>query len=168
MYTLWATSRIMSNYNTIFGLVHAIPPHCPWASQGITLFCTEEEKTYKQTTQTKKQKPQHTKNTKIQQTNRATVASSSSFSRLPFSSCFLGSTAELTSFLNTDTRQGCSCRCFGALILLSLEHTTIQRSPLLGPGLQKLWNPPLLAPLPSAPAERGDPLPAQAQRKNTE
>lgn len=132
--------------------------------------CSAQKKKKHTNKQPKQRNKNHNtqKTTKIQQTNRATVASSSSFSRLPFSSCFLGSTAELTSFLNTDTRQGCSCRCFGALILLSLEHTTIQRSPLLGPGLQKLWNPPLLAPLPSAPAEQGDPLPAQAQRKNTE
>lgn len=42
------------------------------------------------------------------------------------------------------------------------NHT---RSPLLGAGLQKLWNPPFLIDLPSTPAESGDPLPAQAQRK---
>lgn len=51
----------MSNYSMIFGLMHAIFPHHPWASQGIILFCIEE-KTNKETKNTTRKNHQNKSN----------------------------------------------------------------------------------------------------------
>lgn len=103
-------------------------------------------------------------------TNRAITASSSNLSSLPFSSHFLGSTAELKSFLNIHTSQGCSCRHSRALILLNLECTTTQGSPPHHP-VPDCRSPEI--PLPgsstvSSSRARRSSLPAQAPRKNME